>query len=177
MFTSHKNLKHIDLVEEERALLQKTISAFNLEEWRIDMNKEIDSINRILPNAPAGRWSYSQLIDAGEKARSIQRWIRSVLDKIVHYQAEHQRFLNEAAAILQLPITPNPPAVDYEGLAIRKRVTSVLQFIFRYETGEATTRKLALPKDIVVNNILPFLALPPFEVENREMEEYDSDGV
>ncbi len=101
----------------------------------------------------------------------LSYWIRSILDKIVHYQAEHQRFLNEAATILQLPITPNPPADDYEGLAIRRRVISVLQFIFHYETGEATS------KDIVVNNILPFLALPPFEVEDREMEEDDSNGV
>ena len=42
----------------------------------------------------------------GEKAQTIRRWIRSVLDKIIQYKDEHQRLLNEAAITLQLA-SPN----------------------------------------------------------------------
>eukprot|EP00985_Skeletonema_marinoi_P002561 scaffold1057_cov203-Skeletonema_marinoi.AAC.9 len=45
------NLKHADLVEGE---VHETIAALLLEEWRNDMNEEINSINHILPDTPAG---------------------------------------------------------------------------------------------------------------------------
>ena len=45
-----------------------------MEEWRNDINDEIDSINRSLSYAPVR-----------EKASTIRDWIRSVLGKIVHY--------------------------------------------------------------------------------------------
>ena len=96
-FRGCENLKHVDLIEGE---LQETIASLHLEEWRNDVNEEIHSINRILPTAPAGDgWDD---YDEGERARAIRRWIRSVLGKIIHYQVEHQRLLNEAANTLQL---------------------------------------------------------------------------
>ena len=101
------------------------------------MKREIDSINHILPDVSAGyferRDDYGELgSDPGQKARVIQWWIRSVLYKINHYKAKHQRILDEAAATLQL----------------------------------------ALPHEIVMKNVLPFLQLPShtFEVEDQEME-------
>ncbi|KAK1732292.1 hypothetical protein QTG54_017027, partial [Skeletonema marinoi] len=39
------NLKHVDLVKGE---LHETIAALLLEDWKIDMNEEINSINQIL---------------------------------------------------------------------------------------------------------------------------------
>ena len=65
-----------------------------------------------------------------KKAQVVRRWIRSVLDKMIHYKAVHQRILDEAATSLQL----------------------------------------ALPRDLVMNNVLSFLELPPhtFGVEDRE---------
>ena len=116
IFQECENLKHVDLVEGE---LQEIIAALQLEEWRICMNEEIDSINRILPNARAGYYDHDNYDedygdgDPGEKAQEIRRWIRSVLRKIIHYQAEHQRLLDEeAAAILQL-ILPQDIASTY----------------------------------------------------------------
>ena len=52
------------------------------------------------------------VFDTGRKTLAIQTWIRSVLRKIVHYKAEHRRYLNEAAATLQstLPL-PNDDIV------------------------------------------------------------------
>ena len=108
-------LKHVDLVEE--AELHETIAALQLEQWRNDMNDEIDSINKILPVARVGT-----LRDDGEKAQAIRTWVRSVLDKIIHYKGEHQRILDVAENTLQ----PH------------------------------------LPKDILTNNVLPFLSLPSY---------------
>ncbi|KAK1737824.1 hypothetical protein QTG54_011596, partial [Skeletonema marinoi] len=92
IFRGCDNLKHVDLVEGE---VHETIAALHLEEWRNDMNEEINSINQILPTAYAGGgWCD----DDGEKARAIRTWIRSVLRKVIHYKAEHQRLLNEQVA-------------------------------------------------------------------------------
>jgi len=74
-----------------------------LEEWKNDLNREIDSIHRILPNARAGEWDDNyEDEEHGEKARALRTWIRSVLRKIIHYQVEHQRLLIEAATTVQL---------------------------------------------------------------------------
>jgi len=125
IFSGCENLVQVDLVEGE---VHETIAALQLEEWRNDMNEEIDSINQILPTVSAGG-GYNDVgeFDEGEKAQAIRTWIRSVLRKIVHYQAEQQRLLDEEVA---------------------------------------TTLQLALPQDIVMNNVLPFVYLPSctFEV-------------
>eukprot|EP00574_Skeletonema_japonicum_P002167 CAMPEP_0201719938 /NCGR_PEP_ID=MMETSP0593-20130828/4991_1 /ASSEMBLY_ACC=CAM_ASM_000672 /TAXON_ID=267983 /ORGANISM="Skeletonema japonicum, Strain CCMP2506" /LENGTH=347 /DNA_ID=CAMNT_0048210461 /DNA_START=188 /DNA_END=1232 /DNA_ORIENTATION=+ len=95
-FRGCANLNSVDLVE--GVLLHEVITALQLEEWTNDMNVEINSINQILPTAPAGS-SYAW--DFGLKAEEIRRWIRSVLAKLHHYKAEHQLLLNEAATTLQ----------------------------------------------------------------------------
>ncbi len=127
MFEESGNLKQVDLVE--RVELDGTVAALQLEDWRSDMKREITSINQILSAADAGGLvgnnggNYDRSV--GEKAQVIRRWIRIVLGKIIHYQAEHQRILDEA--------------------------------------GNALHRDL--PKDILTNNILPFLALPAYSFE------------
>ena len=103
-FQGCENLKHVDLVE---GPIHETIAALQLEEWRNDMNEEIDSINQILPDTDAGsRWNDDYHDDdVGEKAQAIRTWIRSVLRKIIQYKAEHQRLLNdEVATSLQLAL-------------------------------------------------------------------------
>ena len=62
-----------------------------------EVNEEIEAINRILPNTSAGA-----LFEVGEKAQAIRAWIRSVFRKYNRYKSEHRRYLNEAAATLQL---------------------------------------------------------------------------
>ena len=101
IFMGCESLKHVDLIEGE---LHETIAAFQLGEWRNDMNEEIDSINRILSNARAGYFNadIEDDYDNGEKAQVIRRWMRSILRKIDHYKAKHQRILEEAATTLQL---------------------------------------------------------------------------
>jgi len=60
------------------------------------MNEEINSINRILPTVDAGVSEEDD--DVGGKAEAIRTWIRSVLRKVIHYKAEHQRLLDEEVA-------------------------------------------------------------------------------
>ncbi len=91
--------------------------------------------NFILPNAPAGSSAHDD-VDVGEKARVIRRWIRSILDKINYYIAEHERILDQEVA---------------------------------------TTLKVFLQAEIVMNNVLPFLALPLHTFEVEEEEDYESD--
>ena len=94
------SLKRVDLVE--GAVLQETIASFESVEWRHDMNREIQSINRILPNASAGGWHNEyDWYDDGEKTHAIRMWLRSVLHKIIDYKAEHRRILVEAATAIQ----------------------------------------------------------------------------
>ena len=122
-----ENLKRVDLVEGES--LHETIAALHLQEWRNNMNAVIDYINVELPDADAGHYDYDDGDgdeddsddEEGEKARAIRRWIRNVLRCIIHFQEEHQRYLNE-------------------------------------EVGP--TLQLVLHQDLVMNNVLPFLALP-----------------
>ena len=110
VFRGCEKLNQVDLV----GGVDEIVAALLLEEWKNDTNEEIDTINRILPNTPYGTIRYD---DPGGKAQAIQSWTRSVLRKVIHYKAEHRRYLNMAAAL-----------------------------------------EPALPNDIVLNNILPFLA-------------------
>ena len=123
IFQGCVKLNRIDLVEVE--VLHETVSALLNEEWKNDMNEEIDSINRILLNTHSGSSRYS---DVGGKAREIQVWIASVLRKIIRYKAEHRRRLNEAT----------------------------------------TTLETALPNDIVLKNVLPFLELPSYTFDGED---------
>ena len=104
-FQACENLNHVDLDEG----VHETIGAFLMEEWKNDMHEEIDAINEILPHTSAGRISANREMgpsDPGEKTQAIRTWIASVLRKIIRYKAEHRRYLNEAAATLQLAL-PN----------------------------------------------------------------------
>ena len=100
-FTGCEKLESVNLVE--GAVLHETVAGLLIEEWKNDMNEEIDSINQILPNTFAGN---AVMNEAGGKAREIRSWISSVLRKIVRYKAHHHRYLNVAADSLQLAL-PN----------------------------------------------------------------------
>ncbi len=61
------------------------------------MKEQIESINQILPNAYAGDEACEE---SGENTRAIRSSIKSLLRKIIHYQAEHHRVVNEAGSTL-----------------------------------------------------------------------------
>ena len=122
-FTTCSKLTHADIVE--RAVLNETVDALFMDNWRDDMNSEIAAINQSLPNTFAGTPLGDN--EEGGKTRVIQEWIRRILRKIADYKVQHRHVLNEASSTLQL----------------------------------------VLPCDIVLNNIVSFLELPPhtFDVE------------
>ena len=95
IFIGCANLKHMDLVEGE--LLEDIVAALQMEEWRKDMEQEINAIGQVLPNAHVGD-IYTR--DEGGKARAIREWTARVLNKLVCYKEEHYNLLKEAALIL-----------------------------------------------------------------------------
>ncbi len=102
MFSWCGDLRHVDLVE--RAVLDETVAALNVEHWKNDMNRAISSNKQILLNRPSryGCDAIYEYNDSEWKAKAIRKWIRTVLGKIVRYKAKHRRVLNEAASSLQL---------------------------------------------------------------------------
>jgi hypothetical protein len=97
IFRRCAELNHVDLI----GGVHETIAALLVEEWKDDLNEEIDEISQILPNTPAGN-----IREVGGKTEAILTWITSVRRKYTHYKAEHRRYLNVAAAALQ-PALPN----------------------------------------------------------------------
>ena len=148
-------LKHVDLVEGE---VHATIASFDSEEWRDDMKREIDSINQILPNANAGYYDEEEEEwIAGEKAQVIRRWIRSVIDKMNHYKAEHQRLLNEAATLLELAMWKANLDDNNGGrtMSMREGVRTTRGSVKRARRELCVTSGAS----IVIKNVLPFLEL------------------
>jgi hypothetical protein len=114
IFIGCENLNQVHLVD--GAELHNTVAKLQLEEWRKDMDREIQSISTNIRRARPGRYYYTADhiladIDPGQKAQVIRAWIRSVLSKIIHYKAEHRRVLVDAAATLQL-VLPQDIVLD-----------------------------------------------------------------
>eukprot|EP00984_Skeletonema_dohrnii_P021169 scaffold10510_cov84-Skeletonema_dohrnii-CCMP3373.AAC.3 len=103
-FTGCENLEQVYL----GGGIYETVAALQLEGWRNDIHEEIDSINQILPTAPAGGDTDD---DMGGKAVVIRSWIRSVLHKIIRYKEQHHRLLMEAATTLELTL-PNDIVIE-----------------------------------------------------------------
>ena len=102
-FKDCENLNSVDLVEIEA--LNETIDALLLEEWKIDMRTEINSINQILPNTYAGGYNAEEVTyDDGEKALRIWQWMSNLLLKIFEYKGSHRRIVEGAAEILQVAL-------------------------------------------------------------------------
>ena len=153
IFIACRNLFYVDLVEGE---VHETIAALQLEEWRNDMNEEIDFINQILPDARAGYYDYDGNDDCvGEKAWEIRAWIRSVLQKIIHYKAEHRRILSEAATLLELAIwKANLDDTDGDQI-VSEGVRTTRGSVKRARREVCVTSGAS----IVIKNVLPFLEL------------------
>ena len=73
--------------------IYKTISSLHLESWKIQMNKQINRINRALQSTPAG-----------SKTTAIAEWMESVSRRFNHYRKEHYRLLKEATTLLELAL-------------------------------------------------------------------------
>ena len=154
-FAGCKNLSQVHLVEGE---VHATIASFDSEEWRDDMNREINSINQILPDAYAGYYDAEEEEWIGvEKTREIRTWIRSVIDKMNHYKAEHQRLLNEAATLLEMAMWKANLDDNNGGqaMSMKEGVRTTRGSVKR------ARRELCITSgaSIVIKNVLPFFEL------------------
>ncbi len=154
IFMECGNLKHVHLVEGE---VQETITYLQLEGWRNDMNGEIVSINQILSDASAGYYVEEEDNDddVGEKAQMIRSWIRSVIGKMNHYKAEHQRMLNEATTLLELAIWKANLDDTDESQIVREGVRTTRGSLKRARRELCVTSGAS----IVIKNVLLFLQL------------------
>ena len=136
VFTTRK-LETVDLV----GGFHQTIGTLHLESWR---NEMMDEINRINP---------LPTITAVGKTQVIRQWMERVIRQLDHYKAEHQQILKEATTLLELALWKANLDVKEgrlmgEGVRTVGKVESSRDEI-RYTSGA----------DIVIKNVLPFLAL------------------
>ena len=126
--------------------IHQTISSLHLESWRDEMLEKIDRINLILPEIPYN------------KTAAIQRWIRSVLDRMEHYKTEHKVLVKEAMALLELVLWKTK-LLNEEGM---QRKTEEEKKPKKAKIDKESTRKehrVTCGANIVIKNVLPFLAL------------------
>jgi hypothetical protein len=142
-FNFCNNLSRIDALD---GGIHNTISSLHMEQWRHEMEEEIDRINQTLPN-----------IIAIDKAGATQEWITRVLQRMEHYKSEHQIILKEAMTLLELALwkanlhdnEADDAAAAQEGVRVtRGRVKRARK-----------DRCITSGASIVVKNVLPFLAL------------------
>ncbi|KAK1737908.1 leucine-rich repeat domain-containing protein [Skeletonema marinoi] len=134
-----RNLTTVDLV----GGIRNTVTSLLLQRWTDDMNSEIDRINQVLPNT-----------DVNEKTAVIDQWIRTVLRRMDHYKAEHNKLLKEATTLLELAIwkakLDEKEDCSIEGRAKKAKIDTA---------GARINRRITSGANIVIRNVLPFLQL------------------
>ncbi len=139
------NLERVYLV----GSVHRIVSSLHVESWRVEMNAEIQRINKVLPT------TYS-----GVKTRVIQQWVQSVTRRFVHFKVQHNRLLQEAMTLLELALwkaelDEKLGSIDDDSLETKLLQPSIIE-------GEGARRecRITCGADIVIKNVLPFLTLP-----------------
>ena len=143
-FGSCVNLTTVDLVGAEG--VHKIISSLLMESWKNDMNEEIDRIKQGLPG-----------IHAEEKTNAIRQWVISVINRMEHYKAEHNRLLKEHITQLELAIWKTRLDAEEEDGNLTLEVQSN-----KANTDTDCVRKgkhITSGADTIIKNVLPFLKL------------------
>ena len=138
VFNQSPKLTTVDLV----GGIHNTVASLHMESWRSEMSNEINRINQTLPTI------------TGDKTPTIQHWIGSVIERLNHYKAEHHRLLKEATTLLELALWKanlgDNEGREGEGVRTKGEVT------MKRVREEARVTSGA---DVVIKNVLPFLAL------------------
>ena len=145
-FSRCHNLSKVDIV----GGIHKTISSLHMETWRDEMMEEIESINQTLAEITINQTSWITLEDG--KTVAIQQWIRSVINRMEHYKAEHQILLKEATTLLELALW-KAHLDENNGTQEGVRVTRGQAKRARKE------RCITSGAGIIIKNVLPFLEL------------------
>ena len=110
------------------------------------MNQELDRINQVLPTTPAR-----------EKTDVMQEWIESVINRMEHYKAEHNRLLKEDMTLLELAVwkakldEKEEESGSLNGTAAKKAKIDM--------ESVRKERRITSGADIIISNVLPFLQL------------------
>ena len=136
------NLTRVDIVGAEG--IHKTISSLLLESWKDEMNEEIDRISRELPS-----------IRQHDKGDAIRLWIRSVIDRMEQFKAEHDRLLKEHMTQLELAIWKAKlnEKDDDSAQKIQAKRAKIDEESIRKE------KRITSGADIIIKNVVPFLKL------------------
>jgi hypothetical protein len=112
--------------------------------WRDEMNQEIVRINQVLPNT-----------HPNEMIEEIKQWIRSVINRIEHYKAEHYALLKEDMTQLELAVwkAKLDEKEEDDWMTVRAKKTKIDVGIMRKE------KRITCGSDIIISNVLPFLQL------------------
>ena len=134
----------VDIVGAEG--IHKTVASLHMESWRTEMIAEINRINQVLPTTPADG-----------KTFEIRQWMHSVLDKMDHYKAEHNRYVKEGITLLELALWKAKLGEQEE-----TSVDSAEGKTKKAKVDAESTRKrkrITCGADMVIKNVLPFLQL------------------
>ena len=143
VFYACDNLSQVDLV----GGVHKTISSLLLDSWKNEMNGEIDRINQILPKT--GRFG---------KTGKIKQWIKTIIERINHYKAEHYKLLKEFTTLLELALwkakLDEKKMLRIPYLEIQKTKKAKID-----EDAARQDLRVTSGANIVIKNVLPFLVL------------------
>ena len=143
VFYGCDNLSQLDIV----GGVHKTISSLLLDSWRNEMNNEIDSINRDLPNTPGYR-----------KTSVIGQWMETVIRRIEHYKSVHFALLKEFTTLLELALwkAKLDESQDESSLGSGHHPAKKVKIDMKAARQE---RRITSGANIVIKNVLPFLKL------------------
>eukprot|EP00984_Skeletonema_dohrnii_P030378 scaffold21779_cov69-Skeletonema_dohrnii-CCMP3373.AAC.3 len=139
------------------------------------------SLERIAIPLKDGIFTRDGIFRGCKKLKHVDLVEGEVHETIAYLQLEEWRneMKEKIAAINQT--LPNTPAGVYEEM-IRMWMSSVLSNIIHYKAqhrsilNEVATLQQAFPKDLVLNNILPFLELPSHTFEGEVYGEEEEEG-
>ena len=139
VFHDCSQLATIDLV----GGIHETVASLHLDSWRNEMTDEINLISEVLSNTTGG------------KTLTIHHWMKSVIRRLNHYRAEHNRILKEATTLLELALW-KVNLDDKEGGVFEKEGV-------RRTRGSRKKARIAVcvtsGASVVIKNVLPFLCL------------------
>ena len=139
VFDGCSKLERVDLV----GGIHKTVASLHMENWRNEMNIEINRINQVLPTIREG------------KTAAIQLWMRTVSNRLDHYKGEHLNMLKEATTLLELVLWK--ANLDYnKGDRTEREGVRLTRSRRKRARKEISVTSGA---DVVIKNVLPFLAL------------------
>ena len=123
--------------------IHQTVASLHMESWRNEMMDEINRINQTLPTITQ------------RKTEAIQRWLRIFSNRLDHYKAEHRRLLKEAITLLELALWKSNLHDNNRGEGEREGVRTTRGSRKRARKEICVTSGA----DVVIKNVLPFLAL------------------